>query len=75
MPVLCCKVYLLVRIPFNGRMRAEFLDGGFFNTLEEAKILCEQFRRFYNTKRPHSSLRYRPPAPESLQPTIFKFAS
>lgn len=60
---------------FNGRMRAEFLDGEIFNTLEEAKILCEQWRRFYNTKRPHSSLGYRPPAPESLQPTIFKFAA
>ena len=59
---------------FNGRMRDEFLNGETFHTLVEAKILIEQWRRFYNTKRPHSSLGYRPPAPESLQPTIFRFA-
>jgi len=60
---------------FNGRMRDEFLNGEIFHTLLEAKILIEQWRRFYNTKRPHSSLGYRPPAPESIQPTIFKFAA
>ncbi|MFN4984552.1 MAG: transposase, partial [Ignavibacteria bacterium] len=59
---------------FNGRMRDEFLNGETFHTLVEAKILIEQWRRFYNTKRPHSSLGYRPPAPESLQPTIVRFA-
>jgi transposase InsO family protein len=56
---------------FNGRMRAEFLNGELFHTLTEAKILIEQWRRFYNTRRPHSRLGYQPPAPESLQPTIF----
>lgn len=60
---------------FNGRMRDEFLNGEIFHTLLEAKILIEQWRRFYNTKRPHSSLGYRPPAPESIQPTIFRFAA
>jgi len=60
---------------FNGRMRDEFLNGEIFHTLVEAKILIEQWRRFYNTKRPHSSLGYRPPAPESIQPTIIRFAA
>jgi len=37
-----------------------------FNTLLEAKVLIEQWRTHYNTVRPHSSLGYRPPAPEVL---------
>ncbi len=37
-----------------------------FNTLAEAKVLIERWRRHYNTARPHSSLGYRPPAPEVL---------
>ena len=37
-----------------------------FNTLLEAKVLIEQWRVHYNTVRPHSSLGYRPPAPEVL---------
>ncbi|MCZ6690335.1 MAG: integrase core domain-containing protein, partial [Planctomycetota bacterium] len=37
-------------------------------TLREAKVLVEGWRRHYNTVRPHSSLGYRPPAPEALEP-------
>ena len=37
-----------------------------FNTLAEAKVLIEQWRKHYNTVRPHSSLGYRPPAPEVI---------
>ena len=37
-----------------------------FYTLKEAKIVIENWRRHYNTVRPHSSLGYRPPAPEAL---------
>lgn len=36
--------------------------------LAEAKILIEAWRRHYNTVRPHSSLGYRPPAPEAATP-------
>ncbi|MDP6501684.1 MAG: integrase core domain-containing protein [Dehalococcoidales bacterium] len=36
----------------------------FFGSIE-AKIIIEQWRREYNQVRPHSSLRYRPPAPEA----------
>jgi transposase InsO family protein len=51
---------------FNGKLRDELLNAEVFNTLAEAKVLIEQWRRHYNTVRPHSSLHYRPPAPEVL---------
>jgi transposase InsO family protein len=50
---------------FNGKMRDELLDREIFTTLEEAKILINQWRREYNTVRPHSSKNYQPPAPEA----------
>ena len=49
---------------FNGKLRDELLNGEIFYTLDEAKIVIEAWRRHYNTVRPHSSLGYRPPAPE-----------
>ena len=51
---------------FNGKMRDELLNGEIFYTLKEARILIEDWRQHYNTKRPHSSLHYRPPAPEAI---------
>lgn len=48
---------------FNGRLRDELLNGELFYTLREAQVLIEQWRVYYNTLRPHSSLGYRPPAP------------
>ena len=51
---------------FNGKLRDELLNGEIFYTLAEAKIVIEQWRRHYNTVRPHSSLGYKPPAPEVL---------
>ena len=53
---------------FNARFRDELLNGELFYTLREAQILIEQWRIHYNTVRPHSSLGYRPPAPESIVP-------
>ena len=53
---------------FNGRLRDELLNGEIFETVLEARVLCERWRRHYNTKRPHSSLGYRPPAPETIVP-------
>lgn len=60
---------------FNGKMRDELLDREIFYTLKEAQVLVEDWRCHYNHKRPHSSLNYRPPAPEtimvqSLVPTV-----
>ena len=51
---------------FNGKMRDELLDREIFTTLKEAKVLIEQWRQDYNQVRPHSSLGYRPPAPEAI---------
>lgn len=50
---------------FNGKMRDELLDRELFDTLLEAQVLTEQWRWEYNTIRPHSSLGWRPPAPEA----------
>jgi transposase InsO family protein len=49
---------------FNGKLRDELLNAEVFNTLAEARVLTEQWRVHYNTVRPHSSLNYRPPAPD-----------
>lgn len=54
---------------FNGKFRDELLNGEIFYTLKEAQILIERWRIHFNTRRPHSSLGYRPPAPEALEPT------
>ena len=49
---------------FNARFRDELLNGEIFYTLKEAQIIIEKWRKHYNTKRPHSALGYRPPAPK-----------
>ena len=41
-----------------------------FDTVFEAKVLVERWRREYNQIRPHSSLGYRPPAPEEIAPLL-----
>ena len=53
---------------FNGKLRDELLKREVFDTLFEAQVLIERWRQEYNTVRPHSSLGYRPPAPETIQP-------
>jgi putative transposase len=52
---------------FNGKLRDELLNGEIFDTVLEAKVVTEHWRRTYNTVRPHSSLMYRPPAPQVHQ--------
>jgi transposase InsO family protein len=54
---------------FNGKLRDELLDREIFTTLYEAQVLIERWRVHYNTKRPHSSLGYKPPAPQTILPT------
>lgn len=34
--------------------------------IAEAKIVIEGWRQHYNTRRPHSSLGYKPPAPAAI---------
>lgn len=60
---------------FNGKLRDELLAREQFDTLLEAKVLIERWRREYNTRRPHSSLGYRPPAPEAIEPRSFASAT
>ena len=52
---------------FNGKFRDELLNGEIFYTLTEARVLVERWRRHCNWRRSHSSLGYRPPAPEAVE--------
>ena len=53
---------------FNARFSDELLNREIFYSLREAQIIIEGWRKHYNTKRPHSALGYRPPAPETIVP-------
>lgn len=58
---------------FNGKLRDKCPSRELFYALQEAQIPIEHRRRFYDTERPHSSLGYRPAAPEavfSAKPTL-----
>jgi putative transposase len=59
---------------FNGKLRDELLDREVFDTLLEAKVLIGRWRKAYNTVRPHSSLGYRPPAPEPCRRVKYQIA-
>ncbi len=50
---------------FNSKLRDEFLNPEIFYSIKELRVLSERWRVHYNTVRPHSSLGYRPPAPEA----------
>jgi hypothetical protein len=45
------------------------LNGEIFYSLPEAVVLIEQWRRLYNTVRPHSACDRLPPAPETIKPS------
>ena len=51
---------------FNGKLRDELLNRENLDTLLEARVLIERWRVHYNTERLHSSVGYRPPAPEAV---------
>ena len=53
---------------FNSKLRDELLAREIFYDLREATALIEMWRYHYNTARPHSSLGYKPPAPEIVLP-------
>ena len=53
---------------FNGKLRDELLNREIFTTLTEARVLIAGWKIEYNQVRPHSSLGYRPPAPEAIIP-------
>jgi len=60
---------------FNGKLRDELLNGEIFTTLLEAQVLVEQWREEYNTVRPHSSLGYKPPVPETIESPLLAAVS
>jgi putative transposase len=51
---------------FNGKLRDECLNLEIFYSMKEARVVIDNWRRHYNTKRPHSALNYRSPAPAAL---------
>jgi putative transposase len=48
----------------NAKLRDQLLNGEIFYSLAEARVAIEGWRKHYNTIRPHSTLGYKPPAPE-----------
>ncbi len=46
---------------FNGKLRDECLSREWFSSVKEAQVVIEEWRRFYNEGRPHSSLGYLTP--------------
>lgn len=46
---------------FHASLRSELLDRELFFNLEEVQILSEDWRHFYNHRRPHGALGYHPP--------------
>ena len=42
------------------------MNGEIFYSLREAQNLIENWRKHSNSKRPHSAMNYRPPAPEAI---------
>ena len=51
---------------FNGKLRDELLARELFYTKLAVRVLTERYRQTYNRIRPHSSLGFRPPVPETV---------
>ena len=47
---------------FNSRMKAEFADRELFGSLQEAKVLGAEYKRYWNQERLHSGIGYKTPA-------------
>ena len=61
---------------FNSRFGDEVLKREIFDTLLEAKVLVEKYRREYNEERPHSALNYATPKEYAVQCSVsLKFGS
>jgi transposase InsO family protein len=60
---------------FNARMRDELLDREIFYSLEDVRVMVENWRVHYNTVRPHSALGYRPPSPKAIAPPAWLLGS
>ena len=55
---------------FNGTLRNEVLNTEAFYSLQEARCVIQQWVLQYNHIRPHQSLNYRPPIPETTAPAL-----
>lgn len=55
---------------FHGRLRDELLNAEVFDGLRDAKALAAKWRHEYNHRRPHSSLKYLPPAVFAAQLSV-----
>ena len=55
---------------FNSRFRDELLNVELFTSLEEGRVLVEQYRVDHNHVRPHSALGYLTPAEFAAQQTV-----
>ena len=55
---------------FNGTLRNEVLNTEAFYSLQEARCVIQQWVEQYNHTRPHQSLNYRPPIPETTTPAL-----
>ena len=51
---------------FHTQFRNELLNQEIFTSLRDAQVLIEAWYRHCHTARPHSALRNRPPAPETM---------
>lgn len=40
---------------FNGKLRDKLLNGEIFHSLKEVKVVIEEWRNHYTTRRPHSA--------------------
>jgi transposase InsO family protein len=57
---------------FNGTFRDNLLDGEIFYSLQEVKVVVDEWVKRYNHEKPHSALGYRPPAPQVQVPRIIQ---
>jgi putative transposase len=52
-------------VSLNSKLSDKFLNEEIFYSIKELLVRAERWRVHYNTVRPHSSLSYKPPAPEA----------
>jgi putative transposase len=51
----------------NGSLRRELLNAYLFDSLREVRIMCQEWRAYYNTERPHKALKYLTPVKYAQQ--------
>jgi hypothetical protein len=67
---VCSSDLLIWLFLTSQQLRDALLNCEINYNLKEAQIVIEQWRKHYNTIRPHSSLGYRPPAPQTFNPFL-----